>query len=418
MRPKSTLTFARRPGVSPRRPGRLRAVALTLALLAGPSAGAADDRGAEFGLAIHKDYFTVVDGGVSPSGAAPGLVEASLALDLQPLFDWDRTRVHLRGLAIHGGDPGATLGAHAAPSNLANGVETARLLEAWVEHRLPDDRLSVLGGLYAVDTEFDVKETAAVFMNGGFGTGADLSQSGVNGPCAYPSSCLGVRLRAETGPRTYAQVALLNAVATDPDASDGGDPDFAPGRDGLFAIAEAGWQRAADEGRFLRAAAGFWQYTVRFESLQPGPAGEPRRRRASPGLYALLEGEILHEPGRPSEALSGFLRLGSADPDVHALQSSLAAGLVRTGLLPGRGEDATALGLAVALNGAPFRHAQRRAGTPVETAEFVVEVTHRMQLLSWLVVQVGAQYFIQPGTSPNLDDVLLVGLRCTVAPAN
>jgi porin len=40
--------------------------------------------------------------------------------------------------------------------------------------------LSVVFGLYAADPEFDVKETAGVFLSGAFGTGLELSESGLN----------------------------------------------------------------------------------------------------------------------------------------------------------------------------------------------------------------------------------------------
>ena len=54
---------------------------------------------------------------------------------------------------------------------------------------------SFKAGLYSLDTEFDVKQTANLFINGVFGTGIDLSEMGRFGPAIYPLSALGVRLK-------------------------------------------------------------------------------------------------------------------------------------------------------------------------------------------------------------------------------
>ena len=131
-------------------------------------------------------------------------------------------------------------------------------------------------------------------------------------------------------------------------------------------------------------------------------------------IYALLEGDLYREPGQYLQGLSGFLRVGVADETVNPIGSYAGAGLVYTGLFPGRAEDVLGLGVSAAFNGDDFKAAQAQAGTPVEDVETVVELTYWMPLLPWFSLQLDAQYISNPATDPALDDAVLLGLRYQV----
>ena len=173
-------------------------------------------RGIEFGIEHYGDVFTAVDGGAEQDTYYSGLIELGTEFDLESLLGWSSTRAFVLAIGTFGRDPADGAGSLHAPSNLAN-VPTGKLLEAWLESEFRDGTLAVLAGLYGADSEFDVKETAGVFMNGGFGTGLDLSETGLNGPCVYPTTCLGVRIRYQPDTSRYVQVAVLDGVAGDPD---------------------------------------------------------------------------------------------------------------------------------------------------------------------------------------------------------
>jgi porin len=209
-------------------------------------------------------------------------------------------------------------------------------------------------------------------------------------------------------------VALLDGVAGDPDQPHGTQIELSRD-DGVLVLGEAGVQRNADEGRFLRAALGAWHYTTDFETVRPSEGGgDPGSRSGTQGLYALLEGELYAEPGQTSQGLSGFLRVGVADDAVNPIGSYAGAGLIYTGLLPGRGEDVLGLGVSTAWNGDDFREAQATAGTPVRDAEMAFELSYWMPLLPWLTLQLDAQLIRDPSTDPDLDDALLFGVRYQV----
>jgi len=370
-------------------------------------------RGVDIGIAHAGDLLAVVEGGAAEETYYSGLLEVGINLDLEALLGWPSTRAFVLGIGTFGRDPGDGAGSVHAPSNLAN-IPTGKVLEAWLERDFLEGRLAVLGGLYGVDSEFDVKETAGVFMNGGFGTGLDLSETGLNGPCVYPTTCLGVRARYQPDDTRYFQLAVLDGVAGDPDQPRGTQIRLSSD-DGLFVIGEAGFQRGAGAGRFLRAAVGAWHYTTDFERLvQPDVVVTPLETSGTQGLYALLEGDLYREPNQYLQGLSGFLRVGMADETVNPIGSYAGAGLVYTGLFPGRSEDVLGLGVSAAFNGDDFKDAQAQAGAPVEDIETVVELTYWMPLLPWFSLQLDAQYISNPATDPALDDALLLGLRYQV----
>jgi porin len=369
--------------------------------------------GIEFGIEHYGDLFAVADGGAEEQTYYSGLVEIGAEFDLETALGWSSTRAFVLGIGTFGEDPADGASSMHAPSNLAN-LATGKLLEAWLEREFRDGTVAVLVGLYGADSEFDVKETAGVFMNGGFGTGLDLSETGRNGPCIYPTTCLGVRMRYQPDPGRYVQVALLDGVAGDPDQPHGTQIGLSRD-DGVLVLGEAGLERSPGDGRFLRAALGAWHYTTDFESVLPREdGGDPRSQNGTQGLYALLEGDLYAEPGQTRQGLSGFLRVGVADDAVNRIGTYAGAGLVYTGLLPARAEDVLGLGVSAAWNGDDFKQAQAAAGTPVRDAEMTFELSYWMPLLSWLSVQLDAQFIRNPSTDPALDDALLFGVRYQV----
>jgi len=371
--------------------------------------------GVEFDLLATNDAIAVVDGGLEQANFFPGLVEPAIGLDLERLLGWKDTLVFVRGFGMYGRDPNEAAGALDSPSNIANSVQTFRFYEAWIERRFLDDSLNLRAGLYGTDSEFDAKGASVVFINSGFGTGVDLSQTGVNGPCIYSTGCLGARLRYSPTPAHYVQVAIVDAVAGDPDDPYGTHVEIGNG-EGVLVLGEAGYERSGPELRFVRAALGLWYYSSEFDDLlQVDADGGPKRSRASPGVYAFVEGELLRETPDGAQGLSGFLRGGFADPDINAVEFFAAGGLTYTGPLTGRDMDVAGFGVLIPINGDEFVRAGKLAGTPVDRAEVALEWTYWMPVTAGISLQFDVQYIVDPGTDPAIDNVVVLGLRTRIA---
>lgn len=402
-------------------------------LVRAPEALAAQIAGAE--LVYTGEVMGPLSGGVSREAAFLGNVDAILTLDGSAAAGWEGWSAFLYVLANHGDAPSALAGDAQGVSNI-EAPEAIRLYEAWVQKDMPGRGFSLLVGLYDVNSEFDVVDEAGVFLNSSFGIGAEYAASGVLGPSIFPVTSLGLRLKWRPTGHSYVQAAVLDGVPGDPadpratavhlSSSDGallafevgyrlhpgepgaGHPATAPG--GFSGIVGRGFD-VRDVGK---VAAGLWAYTRAFDRLDRlADDGSPERVLIRPGVYFLAGGAVRREED-PSQGLAVFGRAGWADPRVHRFNAYTGAGLVYTGLLPGRDADRLGLGVAAAHNGSAYRRAEAAAGRAVTDMEVVVELTYRVALVGTLAVQPDLQWVIHPDTDPEAPDVLLAGLRVEV----
>ncbi len=286
--------------------------------------------------------------------------------------------------------------------------EAWRLYEAWAQQTLLNGRAGVKGGIVDLNNTFDVQETAALFLNSSHGIGPDLSQTGLNGPSINPTPALGVTAFWRPAPGWAAQLGLFDGVAGDPEDLRRFVAIELSARGGALAIGqvERRW------GNALRLEAGAWAYTAAFDALgRFDPAGVPIRVHGNAGVYGLAEGRLLAGRGAQGGGLSGWVRIGSANGDINRIASYLGAGLVYTGIVPGRDKDQAGLAIARAGFGAPARRAALLGGSELGDSETTLEATYRWVLTDWLSLQPDLQYVVHPGGDPALGNALVVGLR-------
>ena len=338
------------------------------------------------------------------------LFSAAFTFDMEKLANISGGSAFLWIADTAGDNPADVIGSIHAPSSIA-AADAVRLLEAWYEQASDDDRLGILVGFYAVDSEFDYKSTFDIFVGGGFGTGLDLSESGLNGPSVYPVTSFGTRIRFSFSENVQGRLAVLDGVPGDPD-----DPtatavfDFSSAQ-GIFTIGELEWA-SGPGSRFGRYTLGAWHYTTTFDDiLDTESDGTPVQRKGSSGVYAYGERALFSKPGNPEEGFFGVVRAGVADPDVQQVAGFYGAGVIYRGLLPARFEDSLGIGFTTAVNGDKYKQAQVLAGAPVTNTETEVVLVYAARLMRWLQVQPVLQYFINPGTDPTADNALLFGVR-------
>jgi len=348
------------------------------------------------------DVFASARGGVDGRDTVSNLFELAITADTDALAGLRGGTLFFLGLGTHGDDPGSASGTVHAPSNLA-ADDAWRVLEFWYEQSVFGDRAGLLFGIYAVDSEFDAKETTDVFLNGGFGTGLDLSETGLNGPSIFPITGLALRGRLQITPELGLRAALVEGAPGDLDDSTRFRIDL-DDDEGTFSIAELDWQPAGFE--FLRFGLGGWRYSTDFERIDGRGSKD-----GSGGFYGFAEGVVFNEPGHEDQGLSAFVRIGRADDDVYRFGSYRGAGIVYTGLLPGRDSDVLGLGVSSVDNGDAFVGVVRSDVTRIQRSETVFELTYRAQVRPWLSVQPTLQYAMKPETDPSIDDHLALALR-------
>lgn len=346
--------------------------------------------------------------------------DLTLRLDPEPLLGWKGATLFVHGLGLSStGSPSENAGDVQTLDHI-DAPEEWKLYEAWLEQELLGGRLSLLGGLYDVAGEFDVLESAALFVNSSFGTGKDFSQSGKNGPSIFPATSLGVRVGAKPAERGYARLAVLDGVPCDPDDDHYGDGVFAlSSEDGVFLVGEIGYAAGGEDAGaapYTKVGLGGWLYSAEFDRVDgAGPDGAASQRRGSYGAYLLAERVLYREPGEPGRGLAAFARVGFAESGVNPVGFYAGCGAVYTGWFRAQPLDQVGLGVAAAFAGDALERAASDDGVDLRAAEVAIELTYRFQVTPWLAVQPDLQVIVDPGFDPELGDAVALGVRFEAA---
>lgn len=365
-------------------------------------------KGISISLSHKSDLLSNLSGGIQHGSVWLMNSEAAFDIDLDKLADWSNASAFVQFHAQHGGDSiNKYTGSFAGVSNIEAGTRTGQFYQAWIQKNFADDALSLLGGLYAVDSEFYVTDTSGLFLQPPYGMSAELAQTGRNGPPVFPMGALGLRLRYSIE-NLYLQGALTDGVPGDPDKTHGTHIRLNSG-DGTFAIAELAYVPQGEAGTISKTAIGLWRYTARADDLSETDAQSQPLQRADRGAYILAERTLFAESGDPEQGLSGFVRFGVANKDVYQSDWSGSAGLNYLGLFEGRNDDSA--GVAISTSHASAKYQQLNASDSHET---VIEFTYRAQLQPWLAVQPDVQYVRNPNMDPALEDAWVAGLRIEI----
>jgi porin len=313
----------------------------------------------------------------------------------------------------HGGGSVSTrTGDAQGPSNI-EAPQGLKLLELWADWRPGrSSRHSLRAGVYDVNSEFDALPSAALFLNSSQGIGVDLAQTGANGPSIFPTTGLALRYRHEAANGWSLIAAAVDGVPGDPERPRATSFRFSSD-EGALGIVEASYSN----GRLAKLAAGAWAYSAKFEHLTATDArGDPLLLRRNRGAYAHAEYAFGPTFADGAAAASAFLRYGRANADINRFGSYLGAGVVLRGLLgdaEGR-RDELGLALAQARNGGPWRAQAAASGAAANRAETVLELTWRIPVNDWLVLQPDVQWIRNPDTDPTRRAALAAALRIEI----
>lgn len=327
--------------------------------------------------------------------------------NLNLVFDWDPWKngsFHAYVLGDHGGSFRELVGDFQYASHI-EAPATISLFEAHYGHRFFDDRLSVLAGLYAVDSEFDTRMCSDLFVHSSPGTGAELGQIGVNGPGIFPVGALAVRLRYEEA-GWYAQSAVAEGIPGDPDDPFGTHLSFDPG-EGVFVIGEAGHVWNDEHGDLGKVGLGAWGFSKGYETFE-----NPDAQATNRGAYLTLE-KVFSREEDTDQGLAGYVRVGVADGRINPIENFAGVGLVYTGPFEGRDQDE----LGVAVNAA-FTGRDYQLSGDFDAHETALELTYSFKLSDNFYLQPDLQYIINPGFDPALEDSFILGLRAVLTVSN
>lgn len=362
-----------------------------------------DEKSWNAAITYTGDLWRNTQGGIEQGGAY--LDNLSFTLDWQSSVSGLRSHLHV----IH--NNGKSLSEKVGDTHVVSNIEAdrgARVLEGWIEYgsATEPDR-SIKAGIYDLNSEFDASEVGGALINSTFGIGIDAAQSGVAGPSIFPYTGLALRGRWRVNDSWLLQGAVIDGVPIDEDHPRRATSLKLSSKEGALAIAELEYQADA-----VRAVIGHWRYTAKFDEFDALAAGKEKTSRRNAGTYLFIEGPVWQSGDR---RLLAMLRLGAANPQLNAIGSTAQAALVLERPFLNREGEHLALGLAQAHFGGPVRRLSALAGEELLARESVIELTWRLPLSKRISLQPDLQYIINPGSSPDIKDALVVGLRVEVA---
>lgn len=374
--------------------GRCRPAALTALLLS--SAGYAGDF--QLDASYTADVMAIVTGGIDTGARYLDLLVLKLGGDIAAPWEAGRGKFGLQGMYTNGSTISDELvGDLQAVSNI-EARQALRLYQAW--YQFGGEDWSIRAGLYDLNSEFDVNETGALFLHSSHGIGAEIGQTGENGPGIFPVSALTLRAAYE-GKRINARFAVMDAVPGDPDDPSSNRVELRSD-DGVLAVGEF----EIPDAKGTRVWAGAWRYSAELE--QPFVGGEPRK---NDGWYIGAERPF----SMRSRKAAWFLRYGEAEERINPFASYLGLGIVVEGPFPSRCADRFGIALASARTGRAYREYLAAQGATPAQRENAWEMTYRAQVSERWAIQPDVQFVQAPSANDLTDDAWLVGLRVEFA---
>ncbi len=349
---------------------------------------------------ITFDMVNNVSGGIKRDRAWLGNYDLSFLVDTEKASLWSGGTWFVYFLGNAGDDPTEIVGDLQASNNIES-PNTFKLYEFWYEHAFSPTGSSVLLGLHDYNSEFDSLEYASSLINSSFGIQIDISQAG---PSIFPTTALATRLKLVSSENNYLLAAVYDGVPGDPN-NDHGTHIKLDRSDGYFTALEIGTQsEGTDRAPYQKYALGGWYHSTDFEDFNAG------ERSYNQGFYLIAERSLWQE-AEYEQGLGVFLQSGWAKADRNQIGSYFGAGLSYTGLFDGYDEDVLSFGVAHARNSNEFKD----LNTENTNSETAIELTYRAVIKPWLSIQPDLQFIINPGTSSDIDNAVLLGIRTEVA---
>ncbi|MBC8021405.1 MAG: carbohydrate porin [Methyloceanibacter sp.] len=369
-------------------------------------------------------------GGFDQGGEYDGVLELYINADMKKLGFWRGLCFHANGYQIHGNSiTAANIGSLMPVSNL-EATDATRLFELWFQQTMFNEKLSVRIGQLAADEEFVTSDGGGYFLNGTWGwpsiTAADLPSGGP----AYPLATPGVRVAINPNERLGLMIGVYNGdpapacANEDPQRCNDHGLDFELDDDPLLMV--EGVYRYNQKGRLPGAVKiGGWDHfgtfqDQRFDSggaLIAVTANDGRPLDHNWGLYGIIDQLVWRVPG--SEETKGvgiFARFVGAPQDRNLIDFYADGGVTFTGMIPGRPDDAFAVGFAYTNISDRVSAFDVDFGEPVpRNYEALIEICYTYQINPGWSLQPNFQYIFQPGGNvAGVEDATVVGARTTI----
>lgn len=374
-------------------------------------------QGIKFEANILTDTAYLAEGGRN-EGADP-LTSAQLwlgtQLDMEKLAGWDGVTVRAVATARQGQSTSVRDLQGNAP-HLANvqgtfgrGNQDSRLSELSIEKTFKDQGLSIKAGRLGLGMDFNVM--ACDFASTAF-CAAQMGKWQGNIWMNTPVSQWGARVKQQLNPEVAVQVGVYEF---NPDNGNGKaegqgwslDTDHA---DGVTIPAEVVWTPKS----FVNGLPGSYRVGGMYNTAdevanQKDIATGEGKNRTFAGWLAIEQ--QLTSTGSGRQGLHSFANFTWHDRDTNKVDNSQQIGVKYIGLVDSQPNDI--LGLAVNRVHVNDRFADSRPAFNA-SAEYNIELNYSYNATKWLMLRPNLQYVVNPGSSNQVDNALVLGLTTRV----
>ena len=409
------------------------------------------------------DVFVNAQGGIEQRAVTDGLIKLGIDLDchrITRLSFFDNTDIHVQGYYPYGTDISDYVGDLAGVNNNA-AYNSPRLDEMWIQRgfQIGVVECSVRTGLLAADQEFDVNDTASLFINSSFG--APLGLAG-NAPIpVYPFAALAVRMDFSVGKPSTLKTTFRTGVFDGNSAAPTLGP-FAVGAPasrsynrygvdfhlnpstGLIFLNEFAFDYLKKGAPEIRAnGPGSWFFgpghvviggfyaSNQFENIYQAelqnlgalePPAQVSHIAGDYGVYAIWEQKLYEDAPDSPNGLFLFGR-GLLLPENRNFDTlSAETGAVYKGVFRRQKDAQDSFGIGFAYNyisdqvrnADAFARREGFSGALNFEFESVLEATYVVPIFAHWQMQPDLQWVVRPGAAGSYRNALVIGVRSTV----
>lgn len=357
-----------------------------------------NDDGIVPNLSYSADFLANPVGGQRQGSAYAAGLYGSVELDFDTLFGLGGSSLFASMIWDQGHDLSAQdIGNVFTVANNFNG-RSVRLAQFYLQQRFWDQKVEAAAGRLAAGDDFAASDLYDYYISAAINSNPQsLAQNSAF--TIAPFAQWGARVAIEPVERGSIKLGVYVKNPSTENLNGNGE-DFAFRlSNGVLGIAEIGFENPAEPllgalpGHL--AVGGF--YNTGDFALVDQASGE---ERGNYSLYLTAEQTLFREPGSQTQGLTAWSAFTFAPKQaINTFPFAAYGGALYRGLLPGRDQDATAVGLY---------YGSFSDRLEDQSFELVLEANHRFQMAPWLYLTPDVQYVVNPngGGIPN---ALVVG---------
>lgn len=372
--------------------------------------------GIDFEFIYTGEYLSNLSGGIETGGSYLDNIDITATFNLEKIVGWNGSTLFAYVLGNNGNVPNDKVGSFQGISNIET-YNTWKLYQFWIEQQLFENKISLLVGLYDLNSEFDTRESSGIFINPSHGIGAEFAQSGQNGPSIFPNASLAARIKYTPSQNLYFLLGVFDGISGNLN-NPNGTQIILDKNDGLLLASEIGLFENGEDFQvgFGKYSLGGWFYNSNFEDItEVDNNGNPKLRNDNFGIYLSAEKFLFPETENPKQGLSAFLRFGIANSDINPLNYYYGFGFNIIGLIDGRDEDILGFAIANAHAGEKFQEISKIDGFPSKQNEMIFEMLYSFQATQYLRVQPDLQLVLNSMASDINNKATVLGIRIELA---